>query len=338
MLEKPNIPDDKIIACLRQNYNIVAASLEFLPLGNEANSWVYRVSADEGTSYFLKLRKGAVYEPSLTVPRFLNDAGIRQVVAALPTVNGELCASVEDFALILYPFIEGRTGRSAGLSDQQWVEFGAALRKIHTVQLPDALARTVQSETFVPKWSAMVRALQTRIDQNHFDDPFQNELAAFWRNKQAEINQIVDRTEVLGRALLAQTLPLALCHTDIHTDNVLVDLERRLFFVDWEYPLIAPIERDLMHVVGSVAVRSRHEECFFKGYGQIPINPTALAYYRYEWVVQEIGDYGERVLLAHDVGTETRQDAVQGFVALFQPGDVVEGAYQSEADLPPECR
>jgi spectinomycin phosphotransferase len=72
-----------------------------------------------------------------------------------------------------------------------------------------------------------------------------------------------------------------------------------------------------MFVVGGVvaaAVENKEEELFFRGYGKVDIDPVALAYYRYEWVVQDIGDYGERVFLMKDTGEETKKDAVQGFV------------------------
>ena len=58
-----------------------------------------------------------------------------------------------------------------------------------------------------------------------------------------------------------------------------------------------------------------------------------MAYYRYEWVVQEIADFGERVFLSPDIGTETKQAAVRGFKQLFRPGDVITSAYASETYL-----
>jgi spectinomycin phosphotransferase len=63
------------------------------------------------------------------------------------------------------------------------------------------------------------------------------------------------------------------------------------------------------------------------------MNWAALAYYRYEWVVQEIGDFGERVFWMEGTGERTKRDAVQGFISLFQPGDVVEAAYKSEEKI-----
>jgi hypothetical protein len=62
-------------------------------------------------------------------------------------------------------------------------------------------------------------------------------------------------------------------------------------------------------------------------------NCFSLAYYGYEWCVQEIGDFGARVFLAKDVGTETKQNSVEGFMKLFSPGDVIEAAMNAQAEL-----
>jgi hypothetical protein len=58
MLEKPNIADELIISCLQEEYDLRVAELTFLPLGADLGTAVYRVVADDGTAYFLKLRKG----------------------------------------------------------------------------------------------------------------------------------------------------------------------------------------------------------------------------------------------------------------------------------------
>lgn len=57
MLEKPDISDDTIIACLRDAFGLPIAHVSFLPLGWVHNA-MYRVIADSGTPYFLKLRRG----------------------------------------------------------------------------------------------------------------------------------------------------------------------------------------------------------------------------------------------------------------------------------------
>jgi spectinomycin phosphotransferase len=203
---------------------------------------------------------------------------------------------------------------------------GRVLRAVHSTRLP------VQTETFSPKWSGIVRAFQAKIRPGDYDSGPEKELASFWDKKRAEIAAIVDRAEALGRMLQHASPELALCHTDIHTANILLDKDGGLHIVDWDAPLLAPKERDLMFVVGGVAAVTKQEELFFKGYGRAEIDPLALAYYRYEWVVQELGDFGERVFLTKNTGVETRLDAVRGFCALFEAGDVVDEAYRSDRD------
>ena len=333
MLETPELPDDRIVAGLSEHYGIPVTELVFLPIGNDAAAWAYRVIAHDRASYFLKLKIGSIYEPSVLVPRYLRNTGIEEVVAPLPTRNGELWAELDSYNLILYPFIAGKVGMDIGLSNSQWMAFGTILKRIHSTSLPSTLRAQVRLETFVPAWSRMARELQSQVQNRRYDDPAAQALAAFWRDRTDTIARIVDRCEQLGRWLQQQPPPFVLCHTDIHTANILIDERQQLHVVDWDLPLLAPRERDLMFIVGD-----EHEALFFTSCGEPNIDPVALAYYRYEWVVQEIGDFGERVFLTQNVGEETRQHALRGFMQLFQPGDVIEAAYRSEQNLPPDQR
>ena len=72
---------------------------------------------------------------------------------------------------------------------------------------------------------------------------------------------------------------------------------------------------------------------FFQGYGDVEINKLVLAYYRYEWCVQEIGDFGTRIFSTHNTGDRTKQDALEGFRTLFVPGDVVDAALNTMVEL-----
>ena len=328
MLEKPALADETLIACLREHYAISAAHITFLPIGNDATAWVYRAEGEGGERYFLKLKKGVLNEASLLVPRYLRDAGLAQVVAPLPAITDRLWAEAAGFTLIVYPFIVGEVAMEAGLSQSQWVTLGAVLRQLHSVRLPAELAARVRRETFIPQWSVMVRTLQAKIDAGDYAAPVERELAAFWQEKQAEIAAIVQRAEALGQRLQEQAGVFVLCHADIHTANVLLDASGGLHIVDWDEVLFAPKERDLVFV-GADNAAEGEAAFFFNGYGDTTIDRVALAYYRYEWVVQELGDFGERVFLTKEAGDDTRADALRGFRQLFDPGDVVEGAQEA---------
>lgn len=342
MFEKPKLADKKIIACLQDEYGLSVTSLEFLPIGHDTRAGVYRVLTNTGERYFLKLKQGTVYPPSLTIPHYLKSQGVTQVVAPLPTRDQALWQSIDGFTLLLYPFIDGQTGMVRGLTDSQWGEFGALLRQIHATTLSTVLLEQIKKETFVPRWGSVVKAILAQLQTQTFQDAAEQELAAFWRAKQTQITGLVARAEELGRLLQKRSLPFVLCHADIHIANLLLDQTNQMFVVDWDDVIFAPKERDLMFVVGTpigkLGVTENAEARFLQGYGQTEFDPLAYAYYRYEWVVQDIGEFGEQVFVTQDHGEETKQSAVRGFRSMFEPGSVVDAAYQAEGNLPAEVK
>jgi len=135
MLEKPDLPDEKILACLQDKYGLNVVQVAFLPVGWQYTA-VYRVVAEDKAPYFVKLIRGSFDEAAVTLPKFLSDQGITHIIAPLVTSTGQLWASLDTFKLILYPFIAGHNGFQVTLSDSQWVTFGRAVKSIHTAMLP----------------------------------------------------------------------------------------------------------------------------------------------------------------------------------------------------------
>jgi spectinomycin phosphotransferase len=329
MIEKPDISDEKIIVALHENYSISVNGIEFLPVGNDSSAFAYRVETNTQVSYFLKLKKGILNQAGIFVPRFLKDNGIEQVIAPLPTKTQELVVEMDEFALILYPFIAGNEAMNVGMTDSQWTEFGSTLKRIHLTKLPSEISQYVGCETFIPQWSNSAKELHKYINTRNYDDPYQKELAAFWKENNETIQTLIERAESLGQRLQQSDLEFVLCHADIHTANILINEEQNMFIVDWDDTLLAPKERDLMFVLGE----KREEQLFFKGYGSMEIDPLVLAYYGYEWCVQEIGDFGNRVFLMRDAGESTKKDAVEGFMKLFSRGDVIEAAFNTAVKI-----
>lgn len=149
MLEKPNLPNDKLITSLQADYGLQVTDVTFLPLGADVNTAVYRV-ADGERSYFLKLRQGDPNEIAVLMPRLLHDQSVAQVIAPIGPSAGGLWTRIDGFTATLYPFVEGRSGFDAHLSDGHWVELGAALKGLHSAVLPPALAACLPRETFAP--------------------------------------------------------------------------------------------------------------------------------------------------------------------------------------------
>ncbi len=336
MREPPRLADATIMAALHAHYGISITALTFLPIGNDSASSAYRIDATDGTAYFLKVRTdGGFSVPSLVIPRYFHDHGVPHIVAPLPTLTQTLWVSVNDFALSLYPFIDARTAADAGLSEQHWRAFGATLKHIHTHQLTPDLMQVVRRETFTPSRRNVLTQLEATITTQALADPLERELAAFWHARRDQIHTLVDRADALGRQLRQTSLPMVLCHADLHTWNVLLDTARQMWLVDWDETVLAPKERDLMFVIGGIGrdLVSAHETaCFLQGYGDTAIDLGALVYYRYAWAVQDMGAYGEQVFYSPELSEETRRDAVHGFMNQFAPGNIVALAFASDGD------
>lgn len=332
MLEKPDLPDENIIACLRAEYALSANSIVFLPLGADQNTVVYRVVAADETPYFVKLRRGDFDETSVTLPKFLSDQAVPHIIAPLTTQAGQLWAILDDYTVIVYPFVEGRDGYAVDLTDQHWIDFGAALKRIHTADVPPAITRRIPRESYSAQWRDLVRLFLARIEAEAFDDPVAAQTAEFLQSKRDEVLALVERTERLAEKLQAQPLDGVVCHSDLHAGNIFIDGDSALYIVDWDNPIIAPKERDLMFVGGGQfgEARTAHEEAalFYRGYGPTPIDPVALAYYRYERIVEDIAV--ECRLIFSTAGDEDRERELRFLMSNFQPGGVLAIAHQSD--------
>jgi spectinomycin phosphotransferase len=298
MREPPALGDDAIVGAVEASFGIRVTALAFLPVGNDAASWAYRVRAARGQDWFLKVRAGADRVPGAVVPWHLQRLGVPHVLAPLASGTGAPTVRVGGFAL----------------------------RQVHAVRPPAELARLVGREAFRPSRCELIADLEALLAGAAADPPAR-ELARCWRARQGVIDGLVGRADELGRHLARRSFPLVLCHADLHTWNVLVDADGQPWIVDWDEAILAPRERDLMFVVGGIAdglVRPGDTDRFFQGYGRVEVDPRLLAYYRAAWAVQDIAAYGEQVLMMPAVGEETRRAAVDGFVDLFGPGSIVD--------------
>jgi spectinomycin phosphotransferase len=324
MLERPALSDEMIAGALLAHHAITASEIRFLPIGNDVNSFAFKVIATDGAAYFLKARRGVMNLPALTIPRFVQAHGV-PAVAPIASLAGALWVDARDFHLILYPFIEGENGMDVGLSDSQWIAFGTALRRMHNLLLPPEMKHLLPVEDFsaYPYFQDVLQRVDALVHTIHFQDETLRDLAAFWRSHAGEIKHITQRARELGNALKSTAWRGMLCHADIHTANVMVDHAGGIHFVDWDQPLFAPKERDLTFVMGE------KEALFFQGYGVVKIDWQAMAYYRHWWMVQDLGDYAERAFLMPEMSDDVREDAAAGIKGLFNAGDVIDTVLKS---------
>jgi spectinomycin phosphotransferase len=328
LLSNPDI-SPAIIRNVLGQFGLSDAHAVFHPSG-DANSAVYHVIAN-GARYLLKMRCGDFDEIAVTVPAFLRASGIDRVMATIPASGGRPWIRLHGFDWMLYPFFDGRSGFEQPLSENHWTALGETLRQIHDAVLPDEIANRVPRISYHPRYRSIVRALDRDVDRRRFEDPIAADLAAFWKQHRSDIRSALDRAEQLASTMQQREWRRVLCHSDLHAGNVLVGADRALAVIDWDSPVIAPKERDLMFVGGGIGGAwnlLQESEWFFRGYGSAEVDLAAIAFFRYERILVDVAEYGERIF--GSIGDDdARRESVRRLKEAFLPDDVIDIAHRS---------
>lgn len=327
VIEKPDVPDDVILRALEECYGIRAAKLEFVPRGLDAAAWAYRVEAG-GEAYFLKVSRRIEDTIGAWMPLFLNQQGLAQVVPTLPARSGEAHAVLDGLMYRLQRFVAGKSAMDAGMPVHQWQEFGAFMRRLHELEPPADVAKRLPRERYESRRWNQVSELQATVRQRSSTDPIAAGLFAFWRAQTGSIAAILERTAALVEMARQTDQPNVLCHGDVHTNNILLGDDGRLYVIDWDDAKLAPKERDLMFVLAEAGEAERVS--FFAGYGDPAVDPLILAYYQHEWCVEDIGAFAEEILDLEGASASVRANALSWFKTLFAPGNSVSTALATD--------
>jgi len=336
MLEKHVLPEPIITKCLKTNYGIEAATLTYLPIGADINASLYKVQTFDQIPYFIKIKQGHSHDIGVKIVELLHRSGVQQIIPPIKTIHGKATQPIDDFTLIVYPFVDGQDGFNRNLTEDQWIQFGKAMNQIHKLKVPSSIQNQIRQETYSLKWREAVRSIYSHIEADPFGDEIALELHSFIKKKMPDIHRLVNRSEQLGEKLQNSSPKFVLCHSDIHGGNVLLDNHSHIYIVDWDEPIMAPKERDLMFIgggVGNVWNQPLEETLFYKGYGKTEIDTTALAYYRHERIVEDIAIYSQELLLK-TTGGKDRLEMYKHFVAMFKPQDVLDIAFKTDKNFP----
>ena len=333
MLQKPNLDEVEIIKAIVDNYGINILQIEFLPIGADLNTSAYRATSADERQYFIKLRSGPFEELSVALPKYISGQGIRQIIPPLEALSGKLWGELNGYKMILYPYIHGKNGYEASLSKRHWEEFGGAVRSIHGMKLPGELRCLVPEETFSQKWRVMVGRYLAESAGEEPADGLAIEQHHLLRTYHQEIDFLLERAEILASRLVQEKPEMVLCHADLHAGNLLIGDDDSLYIVDWDTPILAPKERDLMYAgggqFGNYYSPEQEESMFYAGYGSAAVNDAALAYYRYERIIEDLAVEFEQVFEGRGSEADRRQALVyfkanflsNGMIAIAKRAD-----------------
>jgi spectinomycin phosphotransferase len=229
-----------------------------------------------------------------------------------------------------------------GLSDLEWIAYGSFLRRLHDSEPPPEIAGALPREDFLPRATHAIRELDQLFRgapvSNGPGDSVREAVEDLWRARSGDIAQLAEGADALGATLRERDLgagdspAVVVCHADVHTHNVLVTPAGGLRVIDWDDAMLAPPERDLMFIVGStmgLPIGERELRLFAQGYGPLEVDALTLAFYRFDWVVQDIAGYASEALDAR-ASPASRERALAIFRAQFEPGADVEAVLAAD--------
>jgi len=191
------------------------------------------------------------------------------------------------------------------------------LKQFHHLDVPQSFKDQMKKDDFYSKSRQTIRPIISMVGN-------------FAKHKEI-IHRLVNQAELLCQMIQGESTEFVLCHSDIHGGNVLIDENGAIYIVDWDEPIMAPKERDLMFIGGGVANVWNHlheEQLFYKGYGKTPIQIEILAYYRHERIIQDIVEYYQALLFTSD-RKEDKQKIYKHFLDMFAPNGVVDIAFRT---------
>ena len=292
----------ELLEQLSTAYGLPLHSITFFPEGED--SYGYIVLSENGERYFAKAST-SVSSVSLHVASLLrHQCNISGVVAPLETQDGMLSISWQNFNVSLFPFIEGKSrwdlwkvGKD--FTDAELRQTGALLATIHDATDSIHLDCLPVAEYDLPLRNELYGVLEAVKKGTSLENKYQKRLLEALTVHRSAILQTLNRYDGLGRSATALQTPFVITHGDPTPGNLIIDAEDRLHIIDWDGVCLGPVEKDL------VAFTGERFDVVLESYLVDRQNGAALhadifGFYIYEWTLNEIRDYGTKLLFKNN--------------------------------------
>ncbi|MEK8105938.1 phosphotransferase [Micromonospora sp. M12] len=116
------------------------------------------------------------------------------------------------------------------------------------------------------------------------------------------------------------------CHGDPHLGNLLLGADGQVWLIDWDDAVLAPVECDLMFVLGGVLafapITAEQQKAVLAGYGNTDIDPARLAWFLAVRALDDLSDW-TRQALERDAEASDRSRAARIVRGLVSPVGLV---------------
>ena len=230
----------------------------------------------------------------------------------METQEGTLSVQWQDFRVSLFPFIEGKSrwdlwkvGKD--FTDSALSETGALLATIHgcpNTIVPNELTSAKYDLPLRHELHTVLEASKKKITPQN---QYQKQLLEGLAQHRSEILQTLERYDSLGRSAEALQTPFVITHGDPTPGNLIVDTENRLHLIDWDGVCLGPPEKDLVSFTGE-RFEVVLERYLTERQGNVSLYADIFGFYIYEWTINEIRDYGTKILFKNNDAKQNEYD------------------------------
>lgn len=299
----------ELLEQLRTAYGLPLQSITFFPEGED--SYGYIVASETGEKYFAKASTAVPNSRLQAASLLQHQCNISGVVAPLETQKGTLSVPWQDFRVALFPFIEGKSrwdlwkvGKD--FTDAELSRTGALLAAIHECTDTIAYDNLTVATYNLPERHELHTVLEAP-KQIPPRNRYQQQLLEAIAQQKSKILQTLERYDSLGRSAASKQTPFVITHGDPTPGNLIFDTENRLHIIDWDGVCLGPPEKDLVSFTGErfeVVLDSYLTE----RQDSVTLHADIFGFYIYEWAINEIRDYGTKILFKNRDAQQNEYD------------------------------
>ncbi|OZB95033.1 aminoglycoside phosphotransferase family protein [Paenibacillus sp. XY044] len=280
--------------------------LEQVEIFRQKGGWAalaYKVTVTESRrSYFLKVyEKARASTPKWTarIDQYVpviswleRSTGLRgKIPVPIMTTHGHYRCEDDYGIYLLYDYIDGETIGDNPLTREQICQLSAIVAELHGCGKEIPVQTGNLEENFeLPFTSSLKDILTTK----GIDLP--GDLKDLLGPYLAALNRMIFHADELSAKLQRSTLPLALCHTDIHPWNMMQPRSHpQLMLIDWEGLKLAPVEADLMFVVDQPYF-DEFMQIYRQFHPDFRLNGKTLLFYQISRKLEDVWEFVEQLL------------------------------------------
>jgi len=292
MMTESRIDKSLLNEVIQEQFGIRVVNFTLVPKWEAARGCM--IESSNHKSFFLKIYWDDKVPDSAF--RFADDlfarAGIVNIAHPIPTTHGQMRIQIRDFQIALFDWISGRTAQERKLTDEQLGRLGALLARIHGSKT--TIGEYPVKENFEIPFKNRLLAIFDAISKITGDSTkYRAKLKLFLEPHRQKFAQELETLEKLQRKVRSMNFEFVNCHGEPSPGNVLSSDNGDIHLLDWDDPIFAPKERDLLFFNENI-------EPVMKGYSVFSndniIDQDVLEFYGHMWNLGEIADYSGKLL------------------------------------------